>query len=94
MKTIQQRLQSRISLRRNSIRAVESSIQSLRQQRTFVRKMLDGESNDFLDGLSEELYMQRELVKALADDQKLDKALKNLVTGVNVERRYYELTEL
>lgn len=83
MKTLHQRLQSRISKRRNFIRAEEETLNTLKTQRIVCRKLLADlslEDSFGLSGLNEEIYTLRNELKGLADDQRLDKQLKNLIT--------------
>ena len=80
MKTITQRLQSRISKRRNVIRQVEQDVAVLKTQRHMIRELNLGDYGySVVANLNETLRDAREFVKNLADDQKLDKRLKNIV---------------
>lgn len=80
MKTITQRLQSRISKRRNAIRCIEEDVAILKIQRHATRELDLGDFGaNIIANLNETLRDAREFVKNLADDQKLDKRLKNIV---------------
>lgn len=70
MKTLHQRLQSRISLRRNLIRSMEAEITGLRD----IRRITDN-----LDLMTDELCYMRNTKNLVVNDQKLDKELLALV---------------
>ena len=81
-KTIEQRLQSRLSKRRNAIRRVEYDIEELQLKRALVRactRMYDYFPN-FLGcsevELNHKIKNLRDIAKDMADDQRLDKTLK------------------
>lgn len=95
MKTIQQRLQSRISKRRNAIRKVESDVSLLVSEGRAMRA-LDYDRDDYgYIGVVESIREGKHLIRHLADDQKLDKRIKNVITQINCERQhFYELPEL
>jgi hypothetical protein len=92
MKTIQQRLQSRIAKRRNFIRFVEDDMAGNKESRAAVRA-LDLGFDHVCDSLTVKIAEQRRTIKILAEDQKLDKALSRIVLGVNQNRRYYGLSD-
>lgn len=81
MKTIDQRLQSRISKRRNFIRFMEEDVAYKKASRHAIR----GLDLDFdhiphvIHSLNEKIHEGRKTLKQLADDQKLDKQLKNIM---------------
>lgn len=79
MKTIHQRLQSRISHRRNAIRVVETDVAIMSRRRSeFLEAGFD---------MTETFHGARRLIRELAADQKLDKQLANVLTGVARQRR-------
>ena len=80
MKTIQQRLQSRISRRSTAIRHVEADVALLKRQRQTARDLDMGFLTDgTVENINDTLYDARILIKGLADDQRLDKQLKNVL---------------
>lgn len=99
MKTIQQRLQSRISKRRNFIRFVEEDIRELKAVRkgAYLLSELFGYEYDSEQRIhiDETIYKQRQIANRLAEDQKLDKRLKGIVGTINWTRRIdFDLPEL
>lgn len=88
MKTLQQRLQSRISLRRNHIRMLEDSLAEVKAERQRLYAKLDlapMQTDEFDATLENVLFLRqverdgREVIKTVAQDQKLDKELHHLV---------------
>lgn len=95
MKTLHQRLQSRISRRRNFIRREEDVLAALKQQRRNIRlaASLMGIEID-MDGINEEIDDLRGELRMLSDDQRLDKKLKSVITEQDTLRRFYDLPNL
>ena len=91
-KTIEQRLQSRISRRRNFIRFMEDSVAGDKASRLVIKE-LDLGFEHVADSLSKKIAESKRLISGLADDQRLDKALKNMVVMVNTNRRHYGLSD-
>lgn len=95
MKTIQQRLQSRISRRRNFIRYEEEVLATMKQQRRNVRNCSDLFGVKFpTDDLIEKINGVRDELKGLADDQRLDKRIKQVLSEQDSIRRFYGLLDL
>lgn len=95
MKTIQQRLQSRISKRRNAIRFIEEDIATAKATRAIavgLASIFDSDVN--ITELNHEIYTNRQIVKAMADDQRLDKRIKQVINTVNDTRRFYDMPEV
>lgn len=89
MKTIPQRLQSRISKRRNLIRHVENDVAVMKTQRHTIRSLDIGpEAYGILCDLGFGISDGRKLVSELADDQKLDKQLSGMLTAAQQRVRY------
>ena len=84
MKSIHSRLQSRLSLRRNFIHQVEEDVAMLVNTRRHLRAAFDMEGD--ADILRDQINYHRATIKALAEDQRLDKQLKNIV--VSDERQW------
>jgi ribosomal protein L19E len=78
MKTIRQRLQSRISLRRNTIRSFENDVEAIKE---IIRLGVDGLVGD--------LRCIREVLKVLRDEQKLDKILYVRLLQDEAVARFY-----
>jgi translation initiation factor 2 alpha subunit (eIF-2alpha) len=78
MKTIDQRLQSRISKRRNFIRFMEEDVAYKKASRHAIRG-LELDFDHVIHSLNEKIHEERKTLKQLADDQKLDKQLKNIM---------------
>lgn len=96
MKTIQQRLQSRISRRRNVIRECEEEVSMLVQQRRWLREEGTGEEGaDVRDFryLNAEVREAKQFIASMADNQKLDKQLAGIVLGLSQTRRHYGLSD-
>lgn len=77
MKSIHSRLQSRLSLRRNFIRLVEEDVAVLVAARRGLRDM----GYDIGEHIYQSISNCRATIKSLADDQRLDKELKNIVVA-------------
>lgn len=90
MKTIEQRLQSRISKRRNFIRTIEQDVAMLKSRRKAIRD-LDLGFDSVVYSLSNDIFGGKVLIRQLADDQRLDKRLKVLVGEIESNRRFYDL---
>ena len=78
MKSIHSRLQSRLSLRRNFIHQVEEDVALLVNTRRLLRVAFDMEGEAIF---RDQINYHRATIKALADDQRLDKQLKNIVVA-------------
>lgn len=81
MKTIHQRLQSRISKRRNFIHHCEVEVAIIKARRQAIAD-IDLGFEEIVDNLSDQLGQARGIVRELAGDQKLDKQLLNTLTGI------------
>lgn len=90
MKSIQQRLQSRISLRRNHIRMLEDSLAEVKAERTRLNNSLSYSSIlktdvEYAETLEQWMFLNevvrdaRKLIQAVGKDQKLDKDLHTLI---------------
>lgn len=89
MKTIPQRLQSRISKRRNLIRHVENDVAVMKTQRHTIRSLDIGpDAYGIMSELGFGISNGRKLVSELADDQKLDKQLSFILTRQERQFRY------
>lgn len=91
--SIQSRLQSRISKRRNTIRMIEEDVFELKNTRKVLDSIGYDRDEEPLMSVREGIFQGRKLVNELAEDQRLDKALKNIVTLTNANRRYYGLSD-
>jgi hypothetical protein len=92
MKTIQQRLQSRISKRRNFIRFVEENVADDKASRHAIR-VLDLDFDHVCESLSENIINGKKIIREAAADQKLDKQLAGIVLGLSQRRRHYGLSD-
>lgn len=88
---IHSRLQSRISKRRNLIRQVETDVAVLKVRRREVAQIADSFSNgqEVLHAFNENLRDARRFVNELADDQRLDKRLKNMIVANDRHIRFF-----
>jgi hypothetical protein len=77
MKTIRQRLQSRISLRRNTIRELEADLVCLKQYKYHMNYIKDAISD------------YKEEIAFLALDQKLDRQLYAMLIEQDRNNRYF-----
>lgn len=86
MKSIQQRLQSRISRRRNAIRAVEQDVSVMVTRKRAMREMGFTRDNEVMYIVNETITEARGIVKVMANDQRLDKQLASVVYGSDMNR--------
>jgi hypothetical protein len=88
MKTIESRLQSRISRRRNVIRDAEDEVSMLVQRRKWLQEDGDAPYAEHAF-VTDSVKEGRKFISTLADDQKLDKKLKIIVGAYSYNRRLY-----
>jgi tRNA uridine 5-carbamoylmethylation protein Kti12 len=98
MKTIMQRLQSRVSLRRNNIRALEESVTDIKTRMAQLNRTIQEatDPDEFEAGVEEYMSLRqlskqmRQVIQVVAKDQKLDKDLMNMMLYADNLSRFFE----
>lgn len=91
--SIQRRLQSRISKRRNAIYRIEQDVALMVTNKRAMRDAGIDRDDYGYTGVVEGINEGKHLIKYLASDQKLDKQLASIVLGLSQQRRHYGLSD-
>lgn len=90
MKTVQQRLQSRISMRRNYITELESNVADIKANLQCYHQLNNPAGVLYKQGLRLRLKSLRQSLADLRFDQKLDKELYRMVLEDAARLRWYD----